>query len=141
MDSDGRISGRNRSAYPIALLVFFFSLSALLHVRTFTVPHDEGDETVYLGLAREMGWDFSNYTTRDLPGIRRYAPRFLGCDPIVIWESDRAVLGSTRFGAFYNDQLYLFTSDQNRQSFKQDPDRYIRTRVVLRVDEIEHVIR
>lgn len=71
----------------------------------------------------------------------RYAPRFLGCDPIVVWESDRAVLGSTRFGAFYNDQLFLFTSDENRQAFKADPDRYIRTRVVLRIDEIEQAVR
>jgi thiol-disulfide isomerase/thioredoxin len=71
----------------------------------------------------------------------RYAPRFLGCDPVVVWESDRAVLGSTQFGAFYNDQLYLFTSDENRQAFKADPDKFTRTRVVLRVDDIEQPVR
>lgn len=71
----------------------------------------------------------------------RYAPRFLGCDPVVVWNSDRAVLGSTQFGAFYNDQLYLFTSDENRQTFKADPDKYTRTRVVLQVDDIEQPVR
>ncbi|MEW4530784.1 thioredoxin family protein [Maioricimonas sp. JC845] len=71
----------------------------------------------------------------------RYAPRFLGCDPIIVWETDRAVPGSTRFGAFYDDELYLFISDENRKTFKQNPDRYVRTRVVLDVDQIESVIR
>lgn len=71
----------------------------------------------------------------------RYAPRFLGCDPIIVWETDRAVPGSTRFGAFYDDELYLFISDENRKTFKKNPDRYVRTRVVLDVDQIESVIR
>ncbi|REJ88617.1 MAG: DUF255 domain-containing protein [Planctomycetota bacterium] len=71
----------------------------------------------------------------------RYAPQYLGCDPVVVYQSDRAVLGSTKFGAFYDDQLYLFVTDDNRQSFKSDPDRYIRTRVVLNLDEVERVVR
>lgn len=71
----------------------------------------------------------------------RYAPRFLGCDPIIVWETDRAVPGSTRFGAFYDDELYLFVSDENRKTFKKNPDRYVRTRVVLDVDQIESVTR
>ncbi|QDU37043.1 Thioredoxin [Maioricimonas rarisocia] len=71
----------------------------------------------------------------------RFAPRFLGCDPIIVWQTDRAVPGSTRFGAFYDDELYLFVSDENRKTFKENPDRYIRTRVVLDVDQIESVIR
>lgn len=71
----------------------------------------------------------------------RYTPRFLGCDAVIVYQSDRAVPGSTQFGAFYDDELYLFTTADNRQTFKADPDRYIRTRVVLRVDEIEQVVR
>lgn len=91
-------------------------------------------DQVYLAASEEDMREFNDNPTR-------YAPRFLGCDPVVVWESDRAVLGSTRFGAFYNDQLYLFTSDENRDSFKSDPDRYTRTRVVLRVDDIESIVR
>ncbi len=71
----------------------------------------------------------------------RYAPRFLGCDAVVVLESDRAVLGSTRYAAFYDDELYLFVDDDNRQLFKQEPDRYIKTRVVLQIDEIQTAVR
>ncbi|MCA9054001.1 MAG: thioredoxin family protein [Planctomycetaceae bacterium] len=72
---------------------------------------------------------------------RRYTPRFLGCDAVSVWESDRAVRGQTRFAAFYDDELYLFSNAENRDTFKQNPDRYIRTRIVLQPDEIETVVR
>lgn len=91
-------------------------------------------DQVYLAASADDMREFNEDPTR-------YAPRFLGCDPVVVWESDRAVPGSTQFGAFYNDQLYLFTSEQNRQTFKADPDRYTRTRVVLRLDDIEPITR
>lgn len=71
----------------------------------------------------------------------RFAPRFLGCDAVVVLESDRAVLGSTRYAAFYDEELYLFVDNDNRQLFKKDPDRYIKTRVVLQVDEIQTAVR
>lgn len=71
----------------------------------------------------------------------RYAPRFLGCDPVVVFESDRAVLGNTKFAAFYDDELFLFVDDINRQAFKRNPDSFVRTRVVLNVDQIETVTR
>jgi YHS domain-containing protein/thiol-disulfide isomerase/thioredoxin len=71
----------------------------------------------------------------------RYAPRFLGCDPVIVYQSDRAVLGSTKYGAFYDDELYLFVNNDNRQAFKANPDQYIRTRVVLRSEQIEQVVR
>jgi thiol-disulfide isomerase/thioredoxin/YHS domain-containing protein len=71
----------------------------------------------------------------------RFAPRFLGCDAVVVLESDRAVLGSTKYAAFYDDELYLFVDSDNRQLFKKDPDRYIKTRVVLQVDEIQTAVR
>lgn len=71
----------------------------------------------------------------------RFAPRFLGCDAVIVYESDRAVLGSTRYAAFYDDQLFLFVDDHNRQAFKKNPDNYVKTRVVLHVDQIEVVAR
>lgn len=72
---------------------------------------------------------------------RRFTPRFLGCDPVIVWESDKAVRGTTKFGAFYDNELYLFTSAENRDRFKETPDRYIRTRIVLRPEHIESVTR
>jgi YHS domain-containing protein/thiol-disulfide isomerase/thioredoxin len=76
-----------------------------------------------------------------LENAERYAPRFLGCDAIVVFQSDRAVPGDTKYGAFYDDELYLFVNNENRQTFKKNPDRYIRTKVVLNVDQIETIVQ
>lgn len=66
-----------------------------------------------------------------------YAPRLLGCDPVIMWESDRALPGSTEFAAYYNEELYLFTSRQNRDMFKIDPQRFINLRHVLAPRDVE----
>lgn len=71
----------------------------------------------------------------------RYVPQFLGCDPVVVWETDQAVGGSIQYGAFYDERLYLFTSDQNRQRFKASPDQFIETKVVLHVSQIQQITR
>lgn len=66
-----------------------------------------------------------------------YAPRLLGCDPVVLWETDRVIPGRTHFGAFYDDELYLFTSAENRKRFKANPQRFMKTQHVLKVDQID----
>ncbi len=71
----------------------------------------------------------------------RYAPQFLGCDPVIVAENDKAIPGSTRYAAFYDDDLYLFSSDENRKAFKADPDKFIREKVVLNIDDIETVTK
>ncbi len=71
----------------------------------------------------------------------RYAPQFLGCDPVLVNQSNRAVPGSTRYAAFYDDTLYLFSNDENRKLFKSEPDRFIREKVVLDLDQIETVTK
>lgn len=73
----------------------------------------------------------------------KYAAQFMGCDPVLLWESPQvpAIRGTTKFAAFYDDQLYLFSSKENRDTFKQSPDKYITTRVVLDLDLIETVTR
>lgn len=70
----------------------------------------------------------------------RFAPRLLGCDPVVLEETDRAHTGSTRHAAYFDDALYLFVSAESRARFKQDPLRYTTTRHVL-LDEPEAVNR
>jgi thiol-disulfide isomerase/thioredoxin/YHS domain-containing protein len=67
----------------------------------------------------------------------RYAPRLLGCDPVILWKSDRALPGNTQFGAYYAGELYLFVSAESRAEFKLRPDRYVRARHVLRPEQIE----
>jgi YHS domain-containing protein/thioredoxin-related protein len=66
-----------------------------------------------------------------------FAPKLLGCDPVMLHETDRAVAGDTRWAAFYDGELYLFHSADSRQRFKSNPTRYTRIQHVLRVDHIE----
>lgn len=68
---------------------------------------------------------------------RKYVPQLLGCDPVILLDTDLAVPGSVRYGAFFEEELYLFSTSENRQTFKQNPDRYTRTRVVRNVNEID----
>jgi YHS domain-containing protein/thioredoxin-related protein len=70
-----------------------------------------------------------------------FVPQFLGCDPVLLWTSDRAAPGRIDWGAYYDNRLYLFTSQDNRRKFKESPDKYMTTKVVLNIDQIESVIR
>ncbi len=72
---------------------------------------------------------------RDNPG--KFAPQLLGCDPVVLWQTDRAVPGSTEFGAYFDGELFLFASLETRKQFKKNPFRYTRTRQVLKLDQIQ----
>lgn len=71
---------------------------------------------------------------------QKFVPRLLGCDPVILRDTDLAVPGSIRFGAYYDDELYLFASQENRTAFKSEPQRYTRTRVVRNADEIDHTV-
>ena len=68
---------------------------------------------------------------------RKYAPRLLGCDPVVLWKSDRAIPGSTQYGAYFDGELYLFSNAENRDRFKESPNQYSRPQHVLKIDEID----
>ncbi len=54
------------------LFIWALSVAAslLMHARSFWLRHEESDELVYLALARRMSWTLSDYSTRDIPGIR-----------------------------------------------------------------------
>ncbi len=67
----------------------------------------------------------------------KYAPRLLGCDPVVLWNADRAIPGSTQFGAYFDGELYLFSSTENRDRFKASPNVYTRPQHALKVDDID----
>ncbi len=56
----------------VPLFILFCALSILLHLKSFTVRHIEGDEIVYLTLAREVNWDLSHYTTMDDPRVSQF---------------------------------------------------------------------
>jgi YHS domain-containing protein len=56
---------------------------------------------------------------------------------VALLETDRAIPGKTLYGAFYEGELYLFETVENRTRFKSSPPRYTRTRHVLKLDDIE----
>jgi YHS domain-containing protein/thiol-disulfide isomerase/thioredoxin len=98
---------------------------------------------------RELAWEHKGITyylaTRDELELFRakpedYAPKLLGCDPVVLWETDRAVPGDTRYGAFFDGELYLFQTADTRTRFKANPSRYTRIQHVLKVDKLERTI-
>lgn len=62
----------------------------------------------------------------------RYAPQLLGCDPVILNKQDRAIPGNTKYGAYYDQNLYLFVDIKSREEFKKNPDRFSRTMHVLK---------
>lgn len=97
------------------------------------------------GVARHA-WDYKEVTyyltTREeLLEFRNnpeaFAPKLLGCDPVILWETDRAVAGDIQYGAFFNGELYLFKTDERRKQFKAKPDKFTRLQHALKIDQIE----
>ncbi len=69
----------------------------------------------------------------------KFAPRLLGCDPVVLHDTDLAVQGRTDFGAYFDGDLYLFESDESRRRFKLNPPKYTRIQHVLKIDNIRKI--
>lgn len=72
---------------------------------------------------------------------RQFAPRLLGCDPVILTETDRAIEGSTEYGAYFDGGLYLFSTRASRERFKLDPIRFTRTQHAIRVDDVKRTAR
>lgn len=70
-----------------------------------------------------------------------YAPRLLGCDPVILAETGRAVRGKTVFGAFYRNRVYLMASETNREQFLEAPAHYADKQFAIEADEIEQYVR
>jgi thiol-disulfide isomerase/thioredoxin/YHS domain-containing protein len=99
------------------------------------VAGTEGVETEYRGIQ----YRFVSVKERDefLKAPSLYAPQDLGCDPVVLTDSQRAVSGDIRFGAFFDDRLYLFESAENREAFRKSPLKFSRVRSALRATDIQ----
>lgn len=65
-----------------------------------------------------------------------YAPRNLGCDPVVLSREQRAITGRIRYGVFFDGSLYLFRTEQNRQEFRLRPLKYTRIQHAVRPAEL-----
>ncbi len=107
----------------------------LLHDKREWVAGNEAVTADYRGVR----YLFSSAASRDafLKNPAVYAPQDLGCDAVVLTDTQRAVTGSIRFGAFFDQKLYLFQSPENRDQFKQNPLKFVRIRSALRVDQVE----
>ncbi len=97
-----------------------------------------GQETL-LADYRGIQYQFSGESERAafLKNPAEYAPQDLGCDPVVLTDVQKAVTGSIRYGAFFDERLYLFRSPENRDQFKKNPLKFTRIRSALNVDQIE----
>lgn len=51
-----------------------------------------------------------------------FVPRLHGCDPVELFQQNRAAAGAIEYGAFYKGQLFFFASLKNRQRFQNNPD-------------------
>jgi thiol-disulfide isomerase/thioredoxin len=67
----------------------------------------------------------------------KYAPRLLGCDAVILTQTGRVIPGDIKYGAYYDNELFLFTTAESRSTFRSSPPRYTRTHHVLRIDQIE----
>ncbi len=47
-----------------------------------------------------------------------------GYDPVAYFTKDKAVSGSPKYTAIYEGAIYRFSSDENRDAFKADPEHY-----------------
>ena len=81
---------------------------------------------------------FSDSTRRDmfLKNSARYAPRNLGCDPVILMRENRAVAGRIRYGVFFDGNLYLCRSEDTLSEFRQHPLRYTRIQHAVRSSEL-----
>jgi YHS domain-containing protein/thiol-disulfide isomerase/thioredoxin len=93
---------------------------------------DYKDVTYYLS-SREELIEFRN-------SPESFAPKLLGCDPVILWETDRAVAGSVEYGAFFDGELYLFKTEERRKQFKANPQKFNRLQHALKADQIEPTV-
>jgi len=54
-----------------------------------------------------------------------FIPRHGGLDGVSLLDSEKSLPGSLDHAVWYQGQLYLFASAQNRESFVNDPDRFL----------------
>jgi len=60
---------RKNSRTYFAIFLWCAGITVLIHCPMLFKRHAEGDEVVYYVLSQRMGWDLSNYTTRDDPRV------------------------------------------------------------------------
>ncbi|MCH2201629.1 MAG: thioredoxin family protein [Fuerstiella sp.] len=87
---------------------------------------------------RGVVYYFSDMSQRDvfLRNPDRYAPRNLGCDPVILLRENRTVTGRIRYGVFFEGNLYLCRSEETLSEFRRHPRRYTRIQHAVRPSEL-----
>jgi len=88
----------------------------------------------YQGIVYHLQSEQEKQTFDSDPG--RYAPQLLECDPVEMYFTDKAVHGSTQYGAYFDGKLYLFVSHDNRETFKKSPLKFTETRHVFELSDV-----
>ena len=71
-----------------------------------------------------------------LTNPKLFSPQNLGCDPVVLYERQKAITGKIKYGAFFDSQLYLFNTMENRKVFKDNPLKFVRIQHAVKIDEL-----
>lgn len=53
-----------------------------------------------------------------------YSPVLAGVDPVLLADSGEAVEGYRAYGLYYENRIYLFTSEENLQRFSRQPEQF-----------------
>ncbi|MEZ6127758.1 MAG: thioredoxin family protein [Planctomycetaceae bacterium] len=98
------------------------------------IPGHKDMTEVYRGITYQFSSSEALAEFRADP--RRYTPQNLGCDPVVLYSDQQAIMGRIQYGVFFDSQLFLFESDENRKAFKENPLRYGRIQSALKVGDL-----
>lgn len=89
----------------------------------------------YRGIQYHFATETDRLEFKDNP--LKFVPQNLGCDPVLLLSSQKAVSGSIEYGAFFDDHLYLFSSSENKTEFKKNPLKFTRIRHAVRIEDIQ----
>lgn len=69
-----------------------------------------------------------------------YAPRLLGCDPVILAKSGRAVRGDIQHGVFFRKRVFLMATNANREEFLKNAPFYADKQLAVEADKIEQLV-
>ncbi|MBI1314285.1 thioredoxin fold domain-containing protein [bacterium] len=131
-------SGTPAAGFPVANTSPLVGLDGYcpVHIKTLRewIKGDPRFSTTWQGVVYNFASEDDLRSFQAAP--QKYAPRMLGCDPVELWTSERAVQGSVEYGAFFNGELFLFVSAASRNQFKVNPNRYVQLRHAFRADDV-----
>jgi len=81
---------------------YFLIMTVLLFTTSFTVS--ASDDPIYTGMFSSKALD--------------------GYDTVAYFKLNKAVEGSSQYSTEYKDATWLFSSEENRQAFVADPEKY-----------------